>query len=877
MTRLLVLLPLLFTSLQADEPVKANYELASRWTAQKVSKMVFDTNVAPHWFETSDRLWYSHETNQGRKFVLVDPAKKTKTPLFDHAKMAASLTTLTRIPYDAQHLPIQNARLIKNDAALIFEISVPNDAEIPGLPKEAAPPPATASGAPSDSDDEDDPQLRRPAAPASRSRLVYFEFEMATAKLVMLPDYKAPRKPRWASLSPDEKTVIFARGQNLYMMDEANYAKALVKEDDATIVETQLTTDGEENFGYARRMTDEEKRLLNLRLKNPRVPAIPTFWSHDSKKISVIRNDQRKVGELWVINSLSNPRPTLETYRYAMPGEVNMPQAHLEIFDLPTKARLAVKADQFKDQTLQLYSAPVTFKEREAFRRFAVERATDQGEQQQGQQGPPPGPSPKWLAKDTTKLYFNRTSRDLKKIDICVADTKTGEVKTLIEERLNTYVETKPLYLIGDGKELVHWSERDGWGHYYLHDADGKLKNQITSGEFHTEGIETLDEKTRTLLFTANGREKDEDPYYFHTYRIGLDGAGMKLIDKGNGSHNATFSDSGKFFVDTFSRVNLEPASTLNDASGNTILDLETADISALKQAGFEAPEPFAVKADDGVTDLYGVMYKPFNFDPKKKYPIIAYVYPGPQTESVTKTFNPRSPNIALAQLGFIVIEVGNRGGHPARSKWYHTYGYGNLRDYGLADKKTAIEQLARRNASIDIDRVGIYGHSGGGFMSTAALLVYPDFFKVAVSSSGNHENNIYNRWWSEKHHGVKEVKDKDGNIKFEYTIERNSDLAKNLKGRLLLATGDIDDNVHPAATLRVADALIKANKRFDFFVLPGKRHGYADAANYFNWIRADYFVKHLLGDHSQPVDLVELRREQEQSTDKAAARATPE
>ncbi len=229
----------------------------------------------------------------------------------------------------------------------------------------------------------------------------------------------------------------------------------------------------------------------------------------------------------------------------------------------------------------------------------------------------------------------------------------------------------------------------------------------------------------------------------------------------------------------------------------------------------------------------------------------------------------PRNANVALAQLGFVVIEVGNRGGHPSRSKWYHNYGYGNLRDYGLADKKRAIEQLATLHPYIDIDRVGIYGHSGGGFMSTAAMLVYPDFFKVAVSSSGNHENNVYNRWWSEKHHGVKEVTDKDGNVKFEYAIEKNSEIAKNLKGHLLITTGDIDNNVHPANTLRLAAALIKAGKRFDFFVFPGQRHGYGDMGDYWFWFRADYFCRWLLGDFSQTVDLIELQREKEQTGDK--------
>jgi len=324
-------------------------------------------------------------------------------------------------------------------------------------------------------------------------------------------------------------------------------------------------------------------------------------------------------------------------------------------------------------------------------------------------------------------------------------------------------------------------------------------------------------------------------------------------------------NESARYFVDNASRVDGSPESALYDTLGNVVTKLETPDLSALMEVGFKYPEPFMVKADDGVTDLYGVMYKPFDFDPQKKYPIIAYVYPGPQTESVTKNFNPRSTSIALAQYGFIVIEVGNRGGNPQRSKWYHNYGYGNLRDYGLADKKTAIEQLARRYPYVDINKVGIWGHSGGGFMSAAAMLVYPDFFKVAWSESGNHENNIYNNTWSEKHHGIKEI-EKDGKTTFEYAIDKNSELAKNLKGHLMLVTGDIDNNVHPANTYRLADALIKANKRFDFFIIPGKRHGYADAASYVNVLRGDYFCRHLLGRADESVDITELNRETEQN-----------
>ncbi len=292
-------------------------------------------------------------------------------------------------------------------------------------------------------------------------------------------------------------------------------------------------------------------------------------------------------------------------------------------------------------------------------------------------------------------------------------------------------------------------------------------------------------------------------------------------------------------------------------------MELEKTDMSGLTEAGYKFPEPFKVKAADGITDLYGVMYKPFNFDSTKKYPIITYVYPGPQTEAVNKAFGRGMDRIdRLAQLGFVVITVGNRGGHPSRSKWYHNYGYGNLRDYGLADKKSAIEQLSYRYSFIDVNKVGIHGHSGGGFMSTAAMLVYPEFFKVAVSSAGNHENNIYNRWWSEKHHGVKEQVSDKGDTSFVYTIEKNSELAKNLKGHLMLSHGDIDNNVHPANTLRMANALIKANKRFELVVLPGQRHGFGNMTEYFFWKMADYFTHHLLGDDSQPVDIEEMNRE---------------
>jgi dipeptidyl-peptidase-4 len=849
-----------------------NYELASRWMPSKVGKLVFDMNVTPRWAETSDRFFYTFETAQGRTFQLVDPLRRTRVPLWDNAKMAAMLTNLTRIPFDAQHLPMGASRpaapgggggeptpppmlkWAKNDTVIQFEIEVPKDAKIPGEKPPVKPEPkkdGTADEAAGKGDKKDAVPAEKDPEEARTTKTLYFEYEIATGKLSILHEFTPdPKKPAWAQISPDDKTIIFARGHNLFMMDAENYKLALKDFGDAKVQEVQITTDGVEHYSFARRMNEQARTTLKKDQKGdtkhkdgPRVPAIALQWAKDSSKYSGVRQDLRKVADLWVINSLASPRPKLETYRYAMPGEENVDQAELLIFDRETKARVTVKADAFKDQTIQVATASVTARQREK-------------QKTEGQ----------WLSDTNDKLYFQRNSRDLHRVDLCVADTKTGEVKTIIEERLNTYIETNPLWTLGNGKEFIHWSERDGWGHYYLFGADGTLKNQITTGEFVTGPITWVDEKLRVMYFTANGRETGEDPYFTHLYRVNLDGTGLKLLAPGNASHTAVMSDSGKYFINTQSQVNTAPRSELFDAAGGKIIDLETTDVTALVDAGFKFPEPLKVKADDGVTDLYGVMYKPFDFDPAKRYPIIAYVYPGPQTESVTKTFSPRNANVALANMGFIVIEVGNRGGHPQRSKWYHNYGYGNLRDYGLADKKAAIEHLARKNPWIDMDLVGIYGHSGGGFMSTAAMLVYPDFFKAAVSSSGNHENNVYNRAWSEKHHGVKEVTDKDGKVKFEYSIDRNSDLAKNLKGHLFLVTGDQDDNVHPAGTLRMADALIKANKRFDFFIMTGQRHGYGPMTDYFFWLRADYFSKHLLGRSSESVDLIELAREAPQN-----------
>jgi len=797
-------------------PPKGNYQLAARFSPKKLQKLVFTTTIDPHWLKLSDKFWYMFENSDIKSWYIVDPVLKTKKLMFDNAKLASEITLIVKDPFDAQHLPIENLKFTKDEKSIQFELK----SSIDVLKKD---------------------RKDKKAADSLEKKTFYFTYNLQNNSLTELKNYdKVKPKPDWASIAPDSSAILFSKRYNLYWMDKENYKKALKNEDDSTIVEHQLTKDGVKYYEYggARENeinTDVEK---NMKKRNPS----DVLWSPDSKHFVTVRQDARKVKDLWVINSIAEPRPTLETYKYEMPGEKEQPKNEMILFDFAAKTQKVLNTSLFKDQTLSTWQAPILQKNR-----------TDEFI-----------PSV-WLGT-ADKFYFYRTGRDLKKIDVCSVDINTAKVTVQVEERMNTYVEITRPGLIDGGKELVEWSERDGWGHFYLYDDKGNLKNQITSGAFHCDDIVKIDEKSRVLYFTAVGREANENPYYVHMYRVNLDGSGLKLLDGGDFDHTNSLNDDAKYFASTFSRVNTAPKSVLYDNTGTKLMDLEVTDLSRLMATGYKFPEPFKVKADDGQTDLYGVMYKPFDFDPTKKYPIIEYVYPGPQTEAVNKAFSARSMDYTdrLAQFGFIVVTVGNRGGNPERSKWYHNFGYGNLRDYGLADKKAAIEQLSDRYSYIDVTRVGITGHSGGGFMSTAAILVYPDLFKVAVSESGNHDNAVYNRWWSEKHNGVKEIITPKGDTTFQYSIDKNPELAKNLKGRLLLSTGDIDNNVHPANTIRMANALIKANKRFDFVLLPGQRHAYGDMTEYFFWQKGDYFCKWLLGDFSQPVDITEMDREVE-------------
>lgn len=767
-----------------------NYELAERFSAKRIGQMVFSTSVRPVWFRNGDKFLYAWKTSDGTQYYIADPKAGKTEPVFDMDKLAMQITEIMRDPFDAKHLPISNISIDpENDGILKFDIK---------STKEKTDTTGKATG----------------------EKLTYhFRYEIAGKKLTYDTADKKEKYPDWANVSPDGLTGVYMKNSNLFYMDTLNLRKAAEDPKDSTLVEHRITSDGYKDFCYGinnysgNTEADTTKRVFPSEL----------VWSPDSRHIAVMRWDMAPLKDFWVINSLTQPRPTLETYKYQMPGEPG-PKGHLYVFSTSDWTSRQVKINAFKDQDLIMQPD--------------VRTTDDQFDEFYGS---------RWLGDDNG-FYLTRMSRDLKRMDICYVGVDSDSTRTVISERMNTYVESRQTRLLDGGRELIHWSERNGWANLYLYNADGTLIRNLTEGAYHVDDVLAVNEKEGYVLFRACGKEKGENPYQMHVYRVSLQGGEPKMLDIPDMNIDAIASDDGKYFIANYSRVDYKPASALFDAAGKKVCDLGEADFSLLFAAGYKFPERFKVKAADGITDLYGAIYKPFDFDSTKVYPICDYVYPGPQVEANNISWSRGFTRTdRLAQLGFIVITVGNRGGHPDRSKWYHNYGYGNLRDYGLEDQKYAIQQLGARYSWIDLNRVGIHGHSGGGFMSTAAMLKYPDFFKAAVSCAGNHDNSIYNRWWSEQHHGITE-KVEAGDTTFVYSIETNPEIASNLKGHLMLVHGDIDNNVHPANTIRVVNALIRANKRFDMLILPGQRHGFGDMNEYFFWRMADYYCEWLMG-----------------------------
>ena len=597
------------------------------------------------------------------------------------------------------------------------------------------------------------------------------------------------------NMSPDGKRGVFIRDWNLWVHDVA------------TRQERQLTTDGVKYFGYA---TDNAGWTSSDR-------AI-ALWSPDSKKVATQQQDEREVGELYFVNTVPG-HPTLRVSKYPLPGDKVMAMIH----------RVIVDADS--GQTLRLQMPP-------DFHRGTLSDNISVRDYN-------------W-SPDGSQLALASVSRDHKDVWLRVADSTTGAVRTVLDEKVATHYESRTGWqVLWPSHEVIWYSERNDWGNLYLYDlTTGALKRPITTGEGPVTQIERVDEKTRTLWYGANGRERGRDPYYTSYYRIALDGpaAGRAVaLTPDDGMHAIQVAPSGRYVIDTTSRPDVPPAVTLRDAEGRLVMPLERTDISKLQATGWKPPTPITMKAADGKTDIYGLMFTPSKMDPARKYPIVNQVYPGPQSGSTgSRAFTAaRGDRQALAELGFIVVTIDGRG-TPGRSKSFMDAYYGAMgRDNTIPDQIAGMKDLARQFAFIDIDRVGIWGHSGGGFATTSAMFRYPDFFKVGIAESGNHDQRNYEDDWGERYQGLL-VKNADGSDNYE--IEANQKFAKDLKGKLLLAHGTMDTNVPPSQTLLVVEALIKANKDFDLLLLPNQAHGYAADGPYMMRRRWDYFVTWLMG-----------------------------
>lgn len=611
-------------------------------------------------------------------------------------------------------------------------------------------------------------------------------------------DVQSPAFPKGliGAASPDKKWQLYTRAHNLILNKTGDSA------------ETTLSNDAAPWYSFSVNAGDTAT-------KHP-TPA-DAFWLADNRRFYIVRKDDRQVGTMSVVHSLAWPRPRIETYKYQLPGDKYVTQYELYCGDVTTKKLVKVNTGKWPDQELEVIKTKFV----------------------------------------SDEIYFLRKKRTRDEIELCAANMATGAVRVIIHEVSKPYLSEDRfnVSVVNNGKDILWWSERTGWGHYYLYSNDGTLKNAVTAGDWTAGKILSVDSVNNTLFMYGYGREAGRNPYFAHVYRVDYDGKKTVLLTPENATHSVYFAPSGHYFVDNYSTINTPPQTVLRNAEGKMVMEVAHAYVDKLYNYGWRPPQPFTVKAADGVTDLYGIMWKPFNFDSTKKYPVISQVYPGPQIETVWSDFTvfDKYNNAPLAQLGCIVVCMGHRGGSPYREKKYATYQYGNLRDAPLADDKHGLEQLAQQFSFIDLTRVGIFGHSGGAMMSTAAICTYPDFYKVAVASSGNHDNNIYNRTWGETYQGLKEKTDTlpNGNrvTTFPFKTDINQTLAKNLKGHLLLVTGETDANVHPGNTYRMADALIKAGRDFDMLVLPGQSHHYEGIYKTFfeNKLR-HYFGQYLLG-----------------------------
>ena len=742
----------------AEDMAKA-YARAEELLPWNVYGKLHALDVQPNWIGDTDRFWYQVTSERGSQFVLVDAARNTRNPAFDHARMAKALSAVTGKAYMEWALPFDSFEA--RDGFNRLRASIEN-------------------------------------------RVVECDLRNYACSELHAPELLQPGEVA----SPDGNWAAFTREHDLYLRSRADGR------------EIRLTNDGQENDGYGEWA---DSHMLSLQAKRAGLirPA-RVLWAPDSSRLVSYRVDQREVIPSpivqWVPDEGYGARPRVHWVRVPFPPDEHLPTARLVFFELGMKPGAAVRR-------VDVAGDPIP---------MSYDLIYWEGSPWWGQL---------WWDADGKRLYSVREERGYRKAQVYVTDASSGTSKVLVEETSPTHL----MFTYGGLPDAMtasrlHWlSSRDGWQHVYRYDSrTGRLLSQVTHGDWHVDRVVHADAGEGWVYFQAGGREPGLDPYFTQLYRARPDGSGLKRLTPEDASHGINFSPSGRYFVDNYSRPDLAPVSILRRADGREVRVLEKADIRALDACGRQKIERVVAKGRDGKTDIYGTLYLPSNFDASRKYPVLDDIYGGPVGTQAAMTF---TPGQAIAELGFIVVQIDGMG-IPGRSKAFLdvSYGKGFAEAGGLEDHIAVLRALAQRRPYMDLDRVGIFGYSGGGYSSTRAVLDHPDFFKVAVSGAGSHDQSLYQLEWGERFVGRPEWDPE------AWRLQANSRNVSKLRGKLLLAHGDLDDDVPMANTMQLVDALIKANKDFDLLIVPGTDHATLYRSPYFVRRQWDYFVTHLLG-----------------------------
>lgn len=766
--------------IQASSKVtREDYARAESYMPWNMTKLIFNTDVTPHWIGETNRFWYRRSSGSGTEFVVIDPANGSRQHAFDHVRLAGALSQASGTFQTHNQLPFDEITLI------------------------------TAEG-------KDQPQQVEFVVDG-------FDWSCDLESYVCTRGEAHVEERKDEVRSPDGNLAAFIRDGNLFVREIESGE------------ERQLTSDAELFYGYGALPAGRQSEVTDKLLGKPLKPGVA--WSPDSTRLLTYRLDEREIEPMYLLQTALPPdkvRPVLHSYRYPLPGDEHVEVFEPMVIDVTSGAQVSSQGEPI----VSVLHSPIDL-------------------------------NLLWWSKDGRSYFVIRGSRDRREVTLSQVDATTGEKRLLHREEGSTPVypghipveaKVENVREIGDGELMTWFSSRSGWGHLYLIDIHaGNERCELTSGAWNVREVVRIDDGRRWIYFTSCGREPEHDPYYRHLYRCDLDGDKLELLTPEDAEHEITFSPSGDIFLDTYSRVDQPQTTVLRSADGKLITQLEQADVSRLLERGWRYPERFTVTARDGVTNIYGMIIRPSNFDPARKYPVLDAIYPGPQVIRTPKAFPVAESAFwqdqALAELGFIVITIDGLG-TPFRSRKMIDVatGAGFGEAGGLEDHVLGIKQLGDRDPSFDLDRVGIYGHSGGGYASTRAMLLFPDFYKAAVSSAGNHDNLGYVALWGEAWIGLYDQE--------TYSHQDNVRLAENLKGKLLLIHGEMDDNVHPSLTMRMVDALIAANKDFEMLIIPNTNHGlfdlrrglkafespWARGNTYFLRKRWDFFVRNLVG-----------------------------